>query len=90
MAFLTNFSSWISTHFDYDVKINHNDYTDSLVVEFESNDRIARFVLWDDKSCTMEVVDVSTEKYILDQRIELSDYTEAITCFIKFSNLLES
>lgn len=85
---LQDVKNWILSHGNYEVKINKNDFTDSLVVDLETEKQIARFIVWDDKSCTLEIIDVNTEQYIINERRELSDTKEIIEAFKEFSALL--
>jgi len=85
---LKEIENWILKNFDYDVKTNHNDHTDSLVVEFENEKKIARFILWSDRSCMIEIINVDTEKYIINQRKELDDCSDIETSFREFVDLL--
>ncbi|ASN83547.1 immunity protein TriTu family protein [Pectobacterium versatile] len=86
---LQDVKDWILSHGDYDVKINKNELTDSLFVDFENESKIARFTVWDDKSCMLEIMDVNTEKYIINDRRELSETGEIIEAFKEFSSLLD-
>ena len=85
---LLDVKNWILSHGDYEVKINSNDLTDSLVVDFEDDNKIARFIAWDDKSCMLEIIDVNTGQYIINDRRELSDTSEMIETFKEFTSLL--
>jgi len=87
---LKEIASWILKNFDYDVKINYNEYTDSLAVEFENKKKIARFVLWDDRSCMIEIIDVDMEKYLINERRELNDNLDVMDSFREFVDLLRS
>ncbi|TKY81338.1 hypothetical protein R0L47_13020 [Pectobacterium polonicum] len=86
---LNEIKDWILLNSAYQVVINQNDYTDSLVVYFEDENNIARFTVWDDKSCMLEIINVDTEKYIINERRELSEITEIIESFKEFSDLLK-
>ncbi|MCR0999461.1 immunity protein TriTu family protein [Serratia rubidaea] len=86
---LQDVKNWILSRGDYEVKINNNDFTDSLVVDFESENKIARFTVWDDKSCILEVMDVNTGQYIINDRRELSETNEVLDAFKEFSALLD-
>ncbi|WP_233960468.1 immunity protein TriTu family protein [Pectobacterium versatile] len=86
---LQDVKDWILSHGDYDVEINKNELTDSLFVDFENESKIARFTVWDDKSCMLEIMDVNTEKYIINDRRELSETGEIIEAFKEFSSLLD-
>ncbi|NUU69204.1 hypothetical protein HQN64_24415 [Enterobacteriaceae bacterium BIT-l23] len=85
---LQDVKNWILSRGDYEIKINKNDFTDSLVVDFESENKIARFTVWDDKSCILEVMDVNTGQYIINDRRELSEMNEVLDAFKEFSALL--
>ncbi|POD91400.1 hypothetical protein BV924_21195 [Pectobacterium odoriferum] len=86
---LNEIKDWILLNSAYQVVINQNEYTDSLVVDFEDENNIARFTVWDDKSCMLEIINVDTEKYIINERRELSEMTEIIESFKEFSDLLK-
>ena len=86
---LQDVKNWILSRGDYEVKINNNDFTDSLVVDFEGENKIARFTVWDDKSCILEVMDVNTGQYIINDRRELSETNEVLDAFKEFSALLD-
>ncbi|KGA38964.1 hypothetical protein KU75_25570 [Pectobacterium odoriferum] len=86
---LNEIKDWILLNSAYQVVINQNDYADSLVVDFEDENNIARFTVWDDKSCMLEIINVDTEKYIINERRELSEITEIIESFKEFSDLLK-
>nr|WP_019846702.1 MULTISPECIES: hypothetical protein [Dickeya]UJR53786.1 hypothetical protein J417_06820 [Dickeya zeae MS1] len=85
---LTEIKDWILSHSAHQVEINEGEYTSSLVVDFENENKIARFTVWDDKSCMLEIMDVDTEKYIINERRELSDTSEIINSFNEFNDLL--
>ncbi|KHT13800.1 immunity protein TriTu family protein [Pectobacterium brasiliense] len=86
---LNEIKDWILLNSDYQVVINQNDYTDSLVVDFEDENNIARFTVWDDKSCMLEIINFDTERYIINERRELSDINEIRESFKEFSDLLK-
>ncbi|MFP1727874.1 hypothetical protein ACLED8_09915 [Lonsdalea quercina] len=86
---LNKIKDWILLNSNYKVVINKNDYTDSLVFDFEDESKIARFTVWDDKSCMLEIMNIDTEKYIINERRELSGITEIIESFKEFSDLLK-
>ncbi|MEI7369433.1 hypothetical protein WCT94_17555 [Pectobacterium sp. 1950-15] len=86
---LNEIKDWILLNSDYQIVINQNDYTDSLVVDFEDENNIARFTVWDDKSCMLEIINVDTERYIINERRELSDIGEIRESFKEFSDLLK-
>ena len=85
---LQDVKSWILLHSDYEVKINQNNFTDSLVVDIETEKQIARFTVWDDKSFVLEIMDIDTEKYIINERRKSSETKEIIEAFKEFSALV--
>lgn len=85
---LQDVKNWILFHSDYEVKINQNNFTDSLVVDIETEKQIARFTVWDDKSFVLEIMDIDTEKYIINERRKSSETKEIIEAFKEFSALL--
>lgn len=85
---LDDIKNWILSHSDYEVRINNNELTTSLVVDFEDKNKIARFTVWDDKSCVLEIMDIDTEKYIINEGRELSGISEIIDSFKEFCSFL--
>ncbi|AOR63361.1 hypothetical protein KU73_16605 [Pectobacterium wasabiae] len=85
---LSEIKDWILSNTTHHVEINRNEYTSSLVVDFEGENKIAKFTVWDDKSCMLEIMTIDTEKYIINERAELSDIAEIIKSFKKFNDLL--
>ncbi|MCS6726574.1 immunity protein TriTu family protein [Proteus mirabilis] len=75
---------WITSNYDYPVIVN----TESLVVDIDTDKSIARFTVWDGLSCMLEIMDIDTEKYILNERRELSSDEEVIKAFKEFHSLL--
>ncbi|GKV92364.1 hypothetical protein [Pectobacterium carotovorum] len=85
---LSEIKDWILSNSTHQVEINKNEYTCSLVVDFEDENNIARFTVWDDKSCMLEVMDIDTEKYIINERREFSEISEIIESFKEFNGLI--
>ncbi|WP_047685830.1 MULTISPECIES: hypothetical protein [Xenorhabdus] len=75
---------WIISNYNYPVIVNN----ESLVVDIDTDKNIARFTVWDDLSCVLEILDVDTEKYIINERRELSSDEEVIESFKEFHSLL--
>ncbi|MFD0710122.1 hypothetical protein C6H64_08785 [Photorhabdus luminescens] len=75
---------WIISNYNYPVIVNN----ESLVVDIDTDKSIARFTVWDDLSCMLEILDVETEKYIINERRELSSDNEVIEAFKEFHSLL--
>ncbi|MDE1485667.1 hypothetical protein KKJ06_20980 [Xenorhabdus bovienii] len=80
--------NWIVSNYGYEVIINNNDLTESLVVDIEDERNIARFTAWDDRSCMLEIINVDTEQYIINERRELASDDEILEAFKEFNNLL--
>ncbi|MEQ9842916.1 immunity protein TriTu family protein [Pectobacterium brasiliense] len=85
---LIEIKNWILSNSTHQVEMNENEYTSSLVVDFENENKIARFTVWDDKSCMLEVMDVDTGKYIINERRELSETSEIIESFKEFNDFI--
>ncbi|WP_338803660.1 hypothetical protein WDV76_16530 [Xenorhabdus griffiniae] len=75
---------WIISNYNYPVIVNN----ESLFVDIDTDKNIARFTVWDDLSCVLEILDVDTEKYIINERRELSSDEEVIESFKEFHSLL--
>ncbi|AWK42812.1 hypothetical protein GPY51_22345 [Photorhabdus laumondii subsp. laumondii] len=75
---------WIISNYNYPVIVNN----ESLVVDIDTDKSIARFTVWDDLSCMLEILDVDTEKYIINERRELASDNEVIEAFKEFHSLL--
>ncbi|CCP08167.1 hypothetical protein BN440_3162 [Erwinia amylovora MR1] len=80
---------WLLNNTDYTVVINENEFTDSLVVDIDDENNIARFTAWDDNSCMLEVINIDSGDYIINERYETSGLEELISLFIKFKSLLK-
>ncbi|HFZ4875833.1 immunity protein TriTu family protein [Serratia marcescens] len=87
---LKKISDWILSNSHYEVKYNANDFTDSLVVDIDDDTKIARFTVWDDAFCMLEIIDVETGNYIINERRELSDEETVIEGFKEFVSLLRT
>ncbi|MBA5238290.1 hypothetical protein H2Y54_17355 [Pectobacterium aroidearum] len=85
---LIEIKNWILSNSAHQVEMNENEYTSSLVVDFENENKIARFTVWDDKSCMLEVMDVDSGKYIINERRELSEISEIIESFKEFNDFV--
>ncbi|KGA27993.1 MULTISPECIES: immunity protein TriTu family protein [Pectobacterium] len=85
---LVEIKNWILSNSTHQVEMNESEYTSSLVVDFENENKIARFTVWDDKSCMLEVMDVDTGGYIINERRELSEISEIIESFKEFNDFV--
>ncbi|WP_338149439.1 hypothetical protein [Xenorhabdus bovienii] len=57
-------------------------------MDIEDERNIARFTAWDDRSCMLEIINVDTEQYIINERRELASDDEILEAFKEFNNLL--
>ncbi|ALB53206.1 hypothetical protein AB8W28_15065 [Cronobacter universalis] len=83
---LENFECWVrkKTDLDLDIVHNKNEYSESIVIDFDNDRFICRFTVWDDLSCMSEIMDAETGRYKLNQRDEFSSYNELIDIFNVF------
>ncbi|MFJ5359037.1 hypothetical protein [Pectobacterium sp. CHL-2024] len=85
---LIEIKNWILSNSTHQVEMNESEYTSSLAVDFENESKIARFTVWDDKSCMLEVIGIDTGKYIINERKELSEISEIIESFKDFNDFI--
>ena len=78
---LNKFEEWVFQHGDYMLAHNKNELSNSVVVDFENENYIARFTVWDDFSCMSEVMDVNAGSYRLNKRNEFSTFEELLDIF---------
>lgn len=78
---LNKFEQWVIQQGDYILTHNKNELSNSAVVDFENENYIARFTVWDDFSCMSEVMDVNTGLYKLNKRNEFSTFYELLDIF---------
>ncbi|MCU6427069.1 immunity protein TriTu family protein [Enterobacter sichuanensis] len=78
---LNKFEQWVIQQGDYILTHNKNELSNSVVVDFENENYIARFTVWDDFSCMSEVMDVNTGLYKLNKRNEFSTFYELLDIF---------
>lgn len=81
---LAKFILWVQENTEYNIKCNNNILSTSIVIDFESDIYIARFIVWDDLSCMSEVVCVETGDYTLNQRNEFHTYDSLMVIFDGF------
>lgn len=81
---LAQFSLWIHENTGYNIKCNNNTLSTSIVIDFENDNYIARFTVWDDLSCMSEVICVETGDYKLNQRNEFHTYDSLMVIFNNF------
>lgn len=85
---LKKFELWLHEQTDYKSVYHENELTDSLVIDFENDNYIARFTVWDDFSCMSEVMLVDSGKYKLNKRNEFSSFDELLCVFTEFTENL--
>ncbi|MCG8707912.1 hypothetical protein JHU04_001110 [Brenneria sp. 4F2] len=76
--------NYILAQGDYKVEVIENHLTSSLVADFENDNKIARFTVWDDMSCLLEIMDVNTGKYIVNDRVQFSETGQIMSYFVNF------
>ncbi|ELY2857480.1 hypothetical protein SMC92_004667 [Cronobacter dublinensis] len=81
---LEQFECWVRKNTEFDIVHNNNEYSESIVIDFDNDRSVCRFTLWDDLSCMSEIMDVETGKYKLNQRDEFSTYNELLGIFNVF------
>ncbi len=82
---LREFEIWLHAHTDYQSVYNKNELSDSMVIDFENDNYIARFTVWDDLSCMSEVMFADSGEYKLNKRNEFSNFEELLHYFKVFS-----
>lgn len=82
---LKEFELWLHTRTVYQSVYNQNELSDSMVIDFENDNYIARFTVWDDLSCMSEVMCADSGKYKLNKRNEFSNFDELLHYFNIFS-----
>lgn len=85
---LLDFQGWLYKSTDYKCVINNNELSDSLVIDVDSDQCIARFTVWDDQSCMSEIINVETNEYIINKRFEFNNLSELLAVFEGFRKLL--
>jgi len=85
---LLDFELWLMNNTNYNVILNENELSNSLVIDIDDEDNIARFTAWDDNSCMLEIINLDTGEHIINERHEVSkieDFIRLIMNFIKVS-----
>ncbi|WP_445582684.1 immunity protein TriTu family protein [Scandinavium lactucae] len=85
---LLNFNDWILKNTNYKCVVNNNELSDSIVIDVDTDKYIARFTVWDDKSCMSEIIEVNTGEYLINKRSEFNDLNELLCLFHIFNELL--
>ncbi|MCU5775255.1 hypothetical protein N5923_22900 [Erwiniaceae bacterium BAC15a-03b] len=86
---LLEFELWLKENTNYNVVINKNELSDSLVIDIDDDNNIARFTAWDDNSCMLEIIDIDNDGYIINERYDISNLQELTDLFNKFKKLLK-
>lgn len=85
---LDEFVDWMVGKYGYGYFKNSHELSSSVVVDFESDDVIGRFTVWDDFSSMSEVIDVKTGGFRVNERIESSSLDELERVFVRFVSFL--
>ncbi|WP_445326633.1 immunity protein TriTu family protein [Scandinavium hiltneri] len=85
---LLSFNDWVLVNTNYRCIVNHNELSDSVVIDVDTDKYIARFTVWDDKSCMSEIIKVDTGDYLINKRNEFNDLKELLYLFHTFNDLL--
>lgn len=86
---LIKFESWLRDNTSYVFTHNINTLSESMFIDVENEEYIARFTVWDDLSCMSEVMSINTGKYKLDKRNEFSTFDELLNIFKIFQENIE-
>ncbi|WP_236942842.1 immunity protein TriTu family protein [Escherichia fergusonii] len=81
---IAKFILWVQENYEHNVSCNNNTLSTSIVIDFENDNYIARFTVWDDLSCMSEVICVETGDYKLNQRNEFYTYDSLMVIFNNF------
>lgn len=84
LKILGEFECWVRKNTEFDFIRNKNEYSNSIVIDFDNDRNISRFTLWDDLSCMSEIMDIGSGRYKLNQRDEFSTYNELLDIFNVF------
>jgi hypothetical protein len=79
---------WLENNSLHEKSINNNELSRSVVIDIDDEDNLARLTFWDDNSCMLEVMDVNTGNYILNERHDISHVNEFVALYKKFESAL--
>ncbi|WP_067710193.1 hypothetical protein [Erwinia sp. ErVv1] len=85
---LTEVIDWLKKNSAHQITLNVNEFTKSVVIDIDNDSNLARLVFWDDNSCMLEVMNINTGEYILNERHELSDVKDFVNIYAKFERSL--
>ncbi|MDV5353716.1 hypothetical protein QM201_02000 [Enterobacter asburiae] len=86
---LSEVIDWMKKNSSYNINVINNELTTSVVIDYDNEKVLARFIFWDDNSCMLEVMDINTGKYILNERHEVDGIKDFAVFFEKFKRSLE-
>lgn len=86
---LSELQNVIASYGVYQIQVIRTSCSESIRVDFEDAERIARFTAWDDNSCMLEILCVSSGRYVINERRELSPFAGFSDAFNEFHTLLK-
>lgn len=89
---IQKFISHIKEHINnqpctYTIHENMN-YVHSMYVDIDNDTNLGRVTLWDDNSCTMEILSVETANCLFSERYEFASFDELVRKFDNFYSIL--
>lgn len=85
---LDEFIFWMTGNYGYSYVMHTHELSSSVVVDFETDDVIGRFTVWDDFSSMSEVIDVKTGGFRINERCEFSSLDDLERIFVNFTSFL--
>ena len=79
---IRKFISYIKEHINnqlctYIIHENMN-YLHSMYVDIDNDTNLGRVTLWEDNSCTMEILSIETGSYLFSERYEFASFNELV------------
>lgn len=71
----------------YTIHENMN-YAHSMYVDIDNDTNLGRVTLWDDNSCTMEILSIETANCLFSERYEFASFEELVGKFDNFYSIL--
>jgi predicted AlkP superfamily pyrophosphatase or phosphodiesterase len=85
---LDEFISWMTDRYGYGYVKHIHELASSVVVDFENDNIIGRFTVWNDFSLMSEVIEVKTGEFRINERHEFSNLSELEKFFVTFTSFL--
>jgi len=63
-------------------------YVHSMYVDIDNDTNLGRVTLWEDNSCTMEILSIETGSYLFSERYEFASFNELVEKFDNFYSIL--